>query len=675
MKPSSDSAEKVLAALDSEQQAAVVAPIGPVRIIAGAGTGKTRTLIHRIAYWHHKGVAPASKVLAVTFTRKSAGELRKRLLELGISGVDAQTFHSAALSQLKKYWVVGGQQVDFPEVLEGLQRYKALRYSIVQTLRYLDREKKDKRKVDVLLQRLIDAEITLIRSMMLTPERYLEDARFAPPSPILSKAEVLQILEHYENAKKAKNQIDYADALERCAKMIENVPQVASAIRSNYEHFLVDEYQDNDLVQERLLAAWLGSRQSICVVGDPRQTIFSFKGADPKILRDFPKKFPKAVTVELNQNYRSSVQITDWANRLMRSTSASGGATSELISHGSMGRRPEIRSYFTEKIEFEQLAKRIQVLKKQENLKFADFAVLMRLVTGTATVRNFLLQAGIPSKTPKDQFWKDAQPVLKGLKSIARLSTEINGEQALTLVLKELNWLGDTSQLDEMDDEHGNIGATLMALAGSIDESKKLNAESLLLAFAEQEELGKDDEELDAVTVTTFHQAKGLEWDAVYMPQFVAGVLPISHARTSDKLDEERRVAYVGITRARRFLEISWAETYKYADQIRNQNLSPFEAYLRQIQLPKVEENRPQKDAPFSNNGAQKIWEQFQPSSDTASVPFDALIGCSVLDGSEVVVGARISHPVHGLGTVDTVKNSYTIADFDRGGRFKVKFV
>ena len=342
MNTPSAQAEKTLLALDVEQRAAVLAPIGPVRIIAGAGTGKTRTLIHRIAYWHYMGAAPANKVLAVTFTRKSAGELRKRLLELGISGVHAQTFHSAALSQLKKYWVLGGQQTEFPDLLEGLQRYKALRNSIVQTLRYLDRDKVEKRKVDNLLHRAIDAEITLIRSRMLTAKKYLEDPQFGAPSSDISKEDFARIVEHYENTKKARNLIDYADVLERCIKMIENVPHVAAAIRSSYEHFLVDEYQDNDLVQERLLAAWLGGRQSICVVGDPRQTIFSFKGADPIILRDFSKKFPKAVTVELNQNYRSSVQITEWANRLMRKTSASGGASSELVSHGSLGKLPEI---------------------------------------------------------------------------------------------------------------------------------------------------------------------------------------------------------------------------------------------------------------------------------------------------------------------------------------------
>lgn len=674
MNTPSAQAEKTLLALDAEQRAAVLAPVGPVRIIAGAGTGKTRTLIHRIAYWHYMGVAPANKVLAVTFTRKSAGELRKRLLELGISGVHAQTFHSAALSQLKKYWVLGGQKSEFPELLEGLNRYKTLRNSIVQTLRQLDLEKVEKRKVDNLLHRAIDAEITLIRSKMLTSKKYLEDSRLGAPNSIVSKEDFARIVEHYENTKKSRNLIDYADVLERCVKMIENVPHVAAAIRSSYEHFLVDEYQDNDLVQERLLAAWLGGRQSICVVGDPRQTIFSFKGADPVILRDFPKKFPKAITVELNQNYRSSIQITEWANRLMRNTSASGGATSELVSHGSMGKLPEIIAYSTESEEFKGLAIRLKKLKAKENLKYVDIAVLVRLNTDAATIRTYLFQGGVPSKTPRDQFWKDAEPVLKGLKALAARGSDLFGEEALVSVLEGLNWLGQASQKDEMEDEHGNMGAALMALAGSLSDGQKVDAQSLLLAFAEQEDAGKDDEELNAVTVTTFHQAKGLEWEAVFMPRFVTGVLPISHAKTSEKLDEEHRMAYVGITRARRFLELSWGKTYKFRDQIRNQSLSSFEVHLRPPELPKVVIERPQKTRSTPKRIAAGIWKNLQPPEKSASVPFDALTGCTFVEGSKIAIGVRISHPECGLGTIDTVKNSYTIAEFDSGRRFKVKF-
>lgn len=681
MSASSSQAEKTLLALDAEQKAAVLAPIGPLRIIAGAGTGKTRTLIHRIAYWHYMGAAPANKVLAVTFTRKSAGELRKRLLELGISGVHAQTFHSAALSQLQKYWVIGGQKSEFPEVLEGLQRYKALRNSIIQTLRYLDRDKTEKRKVDNLTQRSVDTEITLIRSRMLTTKQYLDDAQFIAPSSIISKEDLVRIIEHYENEKKSRNLMDFADVLERCVKMIENVPHVAAQIRSSYEHFLVDEYQDNDLVQERLLAAWLGGRQSICVVGDPRQTIFSFKGADPIILRDFSKKFPKAVTVELNQNYRSTLQITDWANRLMRNTSASGGAKSELVSHGATGHKPEIHAYPSEREEFAALAQRIKKLKSKENLKYADIAVLIRLNSDAATIRTFLFKGGIPSKTPKDQFWKDAEPVLKGLKALASYGSDLSGEQALESVLQGLNWLGKSDQRDEMDDEHGDMGAALMALAGSLSDSQKVDARSLVIAFHEQEDAGKDDEALDAVTVTTFHQAKGLEWEAIFMPRFVSGVLPLSRAKTTEKIDEERRMAYVGITRARKFLEISWGETYKFGDQIRNQSLSPFEFFLRPPVPPKPVIEHQQKTTSTPKRNSAALWESlkppqksFKPPERGVGIPFDPVIGCTLVEGSQIAVGVRISHPEYGLGTIDTVKNSYTIADFDKWGKYKIKF-
>jgi DNA helicase-2/ATP-dependent DNA helicase PcrA len=208
-----------------------------------------------------------------------------------------------------------------------------------------------------------------------------------------------------------------------------------------------------------------------------------------------------------------------------------------LVSHGASGDLPAVHAYPSEREEFVALAKRIKKLKIKENLKYADIAVLIRLNTDAATIRTFLFQDGVPSKTPKDQFWKDAEPVLKSLKALASYGSDLSGEKALESVLQGLNWLGGSGQKDEMDDEHGDMGAALMALASSLSDSQKVDARSLLIALAEQEDAGKDDEELDAVTVTTFHQAKGLEWEAVFMPRFVSGVLPLSHAKTTEKVD------------------------------------------------------------------------------------------------------------------------------------------
>jgi len=662
-----EKAEALLTHLDPEQRKAVTAPIGPVRIVAGAGTGKTRTLIHRIAYWHHMGVAPAGKTLAVTFTNKSASELRHRLSLMEIRGVTARTFHSAALSQLREHWIEGGQTTDFPRLLVGKDQYLALRRAVTASLKPSEDPKAPKRKVDKVAMRAVIDELTLIRSRMIEMTQYLGESKFTGPKGIVTKEEFVAAIQRYEDMKKANNFMDYADVLSRCIRMIENVPHVAAKIRSKYEHFLVDEYQDNDPVQERLLEAWLGGRKSICVVGDPRQTIFSFKGADPKIMRDFPAKHGQAVTIELHRNYRSTKNIVEWANRLMRDTTASGGAKSELSSGGKSGWTPQVRSYYTEKVELEQTAVRIKQLMERSQVPFKEIAVLLRFRDDVAKARGVLKLAGIDTISPMDEFWSDVEPVMKLMK---RSATDhgISGKEAMTKSLTELGWLTDSETSEGDSDEYSELGQTLLDITLSIPESDSMSIVQLLDAYKNLEEEGKVSQDGDVVSVMTIHQSKGLEWDAVYLPRFVEGAIPTSHAKTQESIDEERRLAYVAITRARKFLEISWGQTYKFIDRTgieitRGQSVSSFEQYLRDVVVA----------APEIIDEKTIAWNQrFQPPPKKV-VPTQPLTDYEILSGSKDTVGSVIKDKKLGQGKIVAVAKSYSIVDFGSLGRFKIE--
>jgi len=656
---------ELLSQLDQEQRKAVTAPIGPVRIVAGAGTGKTRTLIHRIAYWHFAGVAPAHRVLAVTFTRKSAAELRQRLATMGIVGVSAQTFHSAALGQLREYWKIGGQTAEFPTLLTGKDQYFAIRHAIAESLKAGGSPKETSRKVDRVLQRSVTEELTLIKSKMIDLQVYLTNEAFSGPKGAISKNEFVDVIERYEGFKKKNNLMDYADALIRCVRMIENVPHVAEKIQSEYEHFLVDEYQDNDPVQERLLDAWLGDRKSICVVGDPRQTIFSFKGADPKIMRDFPDKHKGTITVNLTKNYRSTKNIVEWANRIMRNTSASGGATTELTSSGDKGWTPQIRSYYTEKVELEQLAIRIQQLATRNKLPLREFAVLLRFREDVAKVRRALAISGLPSISPNDEFWRDVEPVLNRMKNLGK-NTDKLGKEALIEALDSLGWRNNLDQSNE-DDEYSELRQNLLDICSSVAGSEAMNVIELLEAFKVLEVEAKDSTISDAVNVMTLHQAKGLEWDAVYIPRFVEGALPTSHAKNTEQIDEERRLTYVGVTRARKFLEITWGETYKFVDRsgkesTRGRSISSFAKFLKEEELP-VSKEVDTKTVEWS--------KRFQPPV-RKPVPTKPLTDYEVISGTRETLGSLIKHKVLGEGKVVAVASSYAVIDFGKEGRFKI---
>jgi superfamily I DNA/RNA helicase len=351
----------------------------------------------------------------------------------------------------------------------------------------------------------------------------------------------------------------------------------------------------------------------------------------------------------------------------MRDTTASGGAKSELSSGGKSGWTPQVRSYYTEKVELEQTAVRIKQLMERSQVPFKEIAVLLRFRDDVAKVRGVLKLAGIDTVSPMDEFWSDVEPAIKLMKRNA-LDQQISGKENLTRALTDLGWLAAAEAAERDSEEYSELGQTLLEITSSIPDSDSMNTVQLLEAYKNLEEEGRVSLDGDVVSVMTIHQSKGLEWDAVYIPRFVEGAIPTSHAKTPELIDEERRLAYVAITRARKFLEISWGQTYKFVDRTgaeftRGQSVSSFERFLQEVAVAKPE---------VVDEKTQAWNQRFQPPP-KKTVPTKPLSDYEILSGSKESVGSVVKHKEFGQGKIVAVAKSYSIVDFGSHGRFKIE--
>ncbi len=663
---------EILAKLDPEQRIAVEAPIGPVRIIAGAGTGKTRTLIHRIAYWDSMGIAPSDKTLSVTHSNKSAAELRHRLKELGVQKIHAQTFHAAAKKQLEDHWTESsiywrdkGYRDEFPTIITDSSKVRAenqywiIRGIVQSIIKQADLLSTQKRDFDTELNQAVNAELILLRARMISIDEYEKDLSGKDKIGILTRDEFIKFYRKYTKSKKSNNQVDFADLLEMCILMLKENPQITAKIHSKYEHFLVDEFQDNDPVQDELLSQWLGSRKSICVVGDPRQTIYSFKGSEPALLNDFGNRFPECVTVELVRNYRSSPQIVAWANRLMKDTSASGGAKSDLVSMEAEGPQPKVIDCESETAEQKEIAEKVKALITNTKIPNSQVAILVRINSNIPIFRQNLKKLGIQTKSPGDTFWADVLPIMKELQREIPGSQK-NGLTALYEILHDQGWSLDFEEGEKFDPQRqqrlDNADA-LIALAETLTPEEIVTPLSLAKCFAKMRDEAKDDHDHNAVTVTTIHKAKGMEWDAVILPKFVDGMIPISFAKLSAEIDEERRLAYVAITRARKYLLISWGASYFTI--YGNEKIQSRSRFLNNMEepMPTVDITKP-KSGPLPKTDGGSSTNRLNPD------------GSSRIKLTEpLAVGNRVHNAKYGLGTVISIEGPSVIIDFGSLGK------
>jgi DNA helicase-2/ATP-dependent DNA helicase PcrA len=546
------SADALLEALDPDQREVALALTGPVCVLAGAGTGKTRAITHRIAYGVRTGTYPATSVLAVTFTARAAGEMRTRLRDLGVSGVQARTFHAAALRQLGYFWprVVGGAP---PRILE----HKAP--AVAEAASRLGMS------VDRLTVRDLASEIEWSKVSLVPADDYVRAATATdrPPPAGFDRSTVARLISGYEEVKDARGVVDFEDVLVMLGHMLESRRDIAEEVRSQYRHFVVDEYQDVSPAQQYLLDQWLGGRQELCVVGDPSQTIYSFTGATPHHLLTFADKHPGARVVRLVRDYRSTPQVVDLANRLL---AASGrrrrSGELELIAQRPSGPPVGFTVYDDDEAEASGVAGRIGRLVAA-GTPAAEIAVLYRTNAQSEAYEQALADAGIGYLVRGgERFFarKEVRDALVLLRGGARSMTEIPLADAVRDVLAGAGWSPEPPAARGAVRERWDSLQAIVALADDLAQSPEATI-ATLVAELDERASAQHAPAVDGVTLASLHAAKGLEWDAVFLVGLSEGLVPISLAETDAAIAEERRLLYVGITRAREHLELSHARS------------------------------------------------------------------------------------------------------------------
>ena len=544
----------MLASLDPEQREVALAPRGPVCVLAGAGTGKTRAVAHRIAYLAATGQVDPGRVLAVTFTTRAAGELRARLRLLGqlvpgteLGKVQARTFHSAALRQLTHFWpaTIGGPA---PQVLEskiGLVAEAARRLRISAGLPEL---------------RDAASEIEWSKVTQVRPEDYAAASAKAGRTPPVDAAALGRLFAAYEELRTERHLVDFESVLELTAAILAEFPAAARSVRERYTCFVVDEYQDVNPLQKLLLDMWLGGRDDLCVVGDPRQTIYSFTGATPAYLTGFPAEFPAAPVVRLVRSYRSTPQVVSLANKLMTSTGTPPAG--ELIAQRPPGPVPQVAEYPDEPAESAAIARQVKALITA-GTPAADIAILVRTNAQTQPLEQALAQAGVSFQLRGAERFFDRDEVRRavGLLRAAARSASADEAQA-DHVRAILSSIGLTAQPPGGRGTARERWESLESLAQLAADFFAASPGSTLTDLSDElavrSAIGHVPS-MAGVTLASLHAAKGLEWQAVFLPGLSDGTVPIIYAQTDEAIAEERRLLYVGITRAKERLSLSWA--------------------------------------------------------------------------------------------------------------------
>jgi DNA helicase-2/ATP-dependent DNA helicase PcrA len=533
----------LLGALDPEQREVAEALRGPVRVLAGAGTGKTRAITHRIAHGVAEGIYVPTQVLAVTFTTRAAGEMRGRLQRLGAPGVQARTFHSAALRQLRWFWptTYGGELPTLTEsklpLLAG-----ATRRLRVQT--------------DQALLRDLASEVEWAKVSNVGPDDYVRVApRQGRAVAGLDHETVAKLFGGYEEVKRSQARMDMEDVLLLTAGMLAEQERVAAQVRAQYKWFVVDEFQDVSPVQSALLDLWLGGRDEICVVGDPAQTIYSFAGADASYLRDFPRKFPGTTSVELSRNYRSTPEVVDVANAVL----AGSGTTSVRLRAQRPG-GPQVR--FTpasdEVAEAEAVADAVGALLR-DGVSAAQVAVLFRINAQSEAFEEALASRGLPYVVRGAARFFERPEVRQAVTLLRAAVRTDDGSATLTdLVRATLDGMGWATEAPSTRGQARDRWESLQALMTMAEEAGD-ESPADFVADLDRRASEQHAPAAAGVTLATLHAAKGLEWDAVFLAGLHDGAVPLTHATTDAEIEEERRLLYVGMTRAREHLVLSWA--------------------------------------------------------------------------------------------------------------------
>jgi DNA helicase II / ATP-dependent DNA helicase PcrA len=553
-----------LAGLNEAQRQAVEATRGPVAILAGAGTGKTTTITRRVAHQVRTGAFDARAVLAVTFTEKAASELKRRLVRLGVEGVEARTFHASALRQLATLWPRYTGR-DLPEILNAKsQLLNPIANGLPGAYRFLPR-------------RELAGEIEWAKNRLVNPAGYLEAIEAAARTPPLPSDLMQRTFEAYERTK-GERRMDFEDMLLMLVRLLDDEQEAARLVRERFLAFTVDEYQDVNPLQQALLDRWLGGRDELCVVGDDYQTIYTFTGASPEHLLTFPDRYPNATIVRLEENYRSSPQVLTVANALARSM---GGFEKSLTATRGDGPAPTARALGDAEAEVRFVVDEARRLH-EGGVAWEQVAVLYRINARSEPYEEALASAGVPYQVRDGAFLRRPGP--RGvIARLRRVDGEAGIEDAVVAITDALGYVPD-GPVDAGEDEEtrqadlGRLRALAAEYAGAAGDDAGPSG-----FLAELEHRFAAEREGRGVQLMTYHRAKGLEFDAVFLPRLLDGELPYKARRTEADPDEERRLLYVGITRAREHLFLSWPREPRTAPSL----------FLREVGVVKAAALRP----------------------------------------------------------------------------------
>lgn len=537
----------LLAGLDTEQQAVARALHGPVVVLAGAGTGKTRAVTHRIAYGVATGVHEPQRTMAITFTTRAAGQMRTRLHGLGVAGVSVRTFHSAALRQLRHFWPrISGNE--FPEILATKSRF--LNQAATQA----------RISIDAAVLRDAAADIEWCKVNQVDFAEVIPRAGTLARQWSMPAEDFVRLFTQYEELKTAQGMIDFEDVLLATVAMLHTRPEIAQEVRAAYRWFTVDEFQDVNPLQDELLRLWLGGRDDVCAVGDANQTIYSFTGATSAFLHGFADQYQDATVVHLTGCYRCTPQIVHLANALAAPLQAAGDkpVMAPLHSLAEPGPDPAVHELADEVAEADWVAERIAELIR-EGVAANRIAVLFRVNAQSVTLEAALASHAVPfTMRGAERFFE--RPEVRQAIALLRGAALVpdHGSDLVSSVQAVLSAMGWT---DSPPEHSGAVRERWESLAALVELAREQGAGTLrdLTDDLDRRAAVQDAPAARAVTLCSLHAAKGLEWEAVFIIGFSEGLLPLATAQTEAQIAEERRLAYVGVTRAARRLTLTWA--------------------------------------------------------------------------------------------------------------------